>query len=100
MHAHTHEFWYTGERVVRVALHPHPLVHAVGRQEVAAAGHGAACLVHHGELVAGRRAAHTGLDVPVCRPPHQPTVELAVLDNAAVVKRLHRVAEALYKCAS
>jgi heme A synthase len=81
---------------VGVALHLEPLVDAVGRHDVAAAGQGAAGAVHHGELVAGRRAAHAGLDVPVCGPAHQATVELAVLDDAAIVQRLHRIAKALY----
>jgi len=85
----------TGQRVVGVALHPDPLVDALGRQNVAAAGQCAACATHHGEFVAGRRAAHAGLDVPVRRPAHQAAVELGVLDDAAVVQGLHRVAKAL-----
>lgn len=85
----------TGERVVCVAFHPDPLVDAVGRQDIAAAGHCAAYSLRHGEFVAGRRAAHAGLEVLVRRPPHQATVELAILDDAAVVEGLHRVAKAL-----
>ena len=85
----------TGQRVVGVALHPDPLVDTVGRQNIAAAGQCTACAMHHGEFVAGRRAAHAGLDVPVRRPAHQAAVELGVLDDAAVVQGLHRVAKAL-----
>lgn len=61
------------------------------------AGEGVGAL-HHGELVAGRRAAQAGLDVAVRGPAHEAAVELAVLDDAAVVQRLHRIAKALQIC--
>jgi len=51
--------------------------------------------MHHGKLVAGGRAPHAGFDVPERRPAHQSAVELAVLNDAAVVQRPHRITKAL-----
>lgn len=85
----------TGQRVVGVALQLDLLVDAARRHGGAGEGVGA---LHHGELVAGRRAAQAGLDVAVRGPAHEAAVELAVLDDAAVVQRLHRIAKALQIC--
>lgn len=49
-----------------------------------------------GELVAGRRAVHGGLDAQGHGPVRQAYVELAVFYDASAVQRYHRVAQALH----